>query len=59
MYRLLMVAFVLCVAFVACEFAGAVLQQRAQDRRAMEEREVPSAVAVTPSGRGPTAESRP
>ena len=47
MLRLLTVALVICVAFVACEFAGAVLQQRALALRAQEETANP-AVAVTP-----------
>ena len=47
MVRLLGVAFVIVVAFVACEFAGSVLQNRAQALRAAEERAHP-AVAVSP-----------
>jgi hypothetical protein len=38
---------VICVAFVACEFAGTVLQHRAQAMRAAQEAANP-AVAVTP-----------
>ena len=47
MLRLLTVALVICVAFVACEFAGSVLENRAQALRAAEETANP-AVAVTP-----------
>ena len=45
--KLLLVALVMVVAFVACEFAGAVLQNRAQALHAVEESANP-AVAVTP-----------
>ncbi len=47
MLRLLTVAFVICVAFVACEFAGAVLQNRAVALRAAQHTANP-AVATTP-----------
>ena len=47
MLRLLAVALVIGGAFVACAFAGAVLQNRAQARHAVEEHANP-AVAVTP-----------
>lgn len=47
MYRLLQVALVLCIAYVASEFFGAVLQRRAENERAMQERQSP-ALAVTP-----------
>ncbi len=47
MLRLLTVALVICVAFVACEFAGTVLQYRAQALRAAE-RTADPAVATTP-----------
>ena len=47
MLRLLTLALVICVAFVACEFAGAVLEHRALALRAAEESANP-AVAVTP-----------
>jgi hypothetical protein len=47
MLRLLAVALVICIAFVATAFVGSVLQQRAQDLRAVREQGSP-AVAVTP-----------
>ena len=47
MVRLLGVALVIAAAFVACEFAGSVLENRAQARHAVEENANP-AVAVTP-----------
>jgi hypothetical protein len=49
MVRLLAVALVICVAFVACEFAGAVLQNRAQALRAVEESTNPAVAATPPS----------
>ena len=47
MVRLLIVAVVLVGAFVACEFAGSVLQSRAVALRTVREQATP-AVAVTP-----------
>ena len=49
MVRLLGVALVICVAFVACEFAGAVLQNRAQALHVAEERANPTVAATPPS----------
>ena len=47
MLRLLIVALVTVAAFVACEFAGSVLENRAVALRAVQEQANP-AVAVTP-----------
>ena len=49
MLRLLTVVLVICVAFVACEFAGAVLQHRALAQRAAEESANPAVAATPPS----------
>lgn len=54
MLRLLGVALVIVVAFVACEFAGAVLENRAQALHAVEESTNP-AVALTPPSLTPEA----
>ena len=54
MHRLLLVALVICGAFVASEFVGAVLQDRAQARHVVEEDANP-AVAVTPPSLTPEA----
>lgn len=49
MLRLLTVALVICMAFVACEFAGAVLENRAQALRAAEEQASPAVATSPPS----------
>ena len=49
MLRLLAVALVICAAFVATAFVGSVLQQRAQDLRALQERDSPAVAATPPS----------
>lgn len=56
--QLLVVALVIGIAFVASEFIGSVLERRAIALRAVQEQEKP-ALAATPSGRDPTAETRP
>ena len=54
MVRLLGVALVVVAAFVACEFAGSVLENRAQARHVVEENATP-AVAVMPPSLTPEA----
>jgi hypothetical protein len=54
MLRLLLVALVIGGAFVACEFVGAVLENRAQARHVVEENANP-ALAVTPPSLTPEA----
>ena len=55
MVRLLGVALVIVAAFVACEFAGSVLEYRAQALHAVEESTNPAVAATPPS---PTPEAR-